>query len=419
MEKKRIDLSKITQIRVAACPGNLLARGGGSTAVTVQGDPFEMSEADNELTISGEGDLRLNLPPHVDLTIPHVAGDASLKRLQGAVNIHQIDGDAALSGLSQVKLGRVAGDLAARRLNGSLSVEEVAGDAVIRNAFDVNVAVVRGDCLLQNLDGAAQIGEVFGDLSLRRVTGDVDIGKVQRDVMVRDLEGDAQVGHAAGDVRLYGVLHGDTYTFQADGDIVLRWPGDAPLHLTAQAPAITNRLSLEEATETEEMVQGHIGKGGAAVSLTASGHIILKPGDSPTLGPDLEQIFEMEDLEAEMADVSQRIAKEVNEHVAQITNELETRFGDQWTRKMEKIARKAERAAEKARRRVERQATRHGRGRGWGGSHHTGRHSHTRARAKEPAREATAEEQMKILKMVEKGAISPEEANTLLEALEG
>ncbi|MBE2200741.1 MAG: hypothetical protein IAE79_19165, partial [Anaerolinea sp.] len=35
-----------------------------------------------------------------------------------------------------------------------------------------------------------------------------------------------------------------------------------------------------------------------------------------------------------------------------------------------------------------------------------------------PAKKASTEEQLKILKMVEQGIISPEEANMLLEALE-
>jgi hypothetical protein len=413
MEKTQIDLAAIDHITIAACPGNLLVRGGGA-AVSVQGDPFEMTETDDELAISGEGNLQLNVPAHVALTIPHVAGNLLLKRVQGSVSAQQVDGDATLSHISQVKLNRIEGNLVAKWLDETISVEHVAGDAVIRNAQQVNIGGVAGDCVVRHSEGPIHIGDVAGDLVVRRVEGPVDVGKVERDVSLRDVAGDAQVGRVAGDVRLRGELGGDSYTFRADGDIVLNWPADLPLQLTAQAAAIRNRLPLEEVTETEEMLQGRIGKGGAAVSLTANGRIDLKAATGAAdaaWGPGMEFGFDMGDMEAELTGISQRIAEEVQAQVSQITADLEVRFGDQFAHKMERVARKAEKAAEKARRRMERQARR--------GRRHVPRRPNRAPAKAEKQREATAEEQKKILKMVENGTISPEEANMLLEALEG
>ena len=67
---------------------------------------------------------------------------------------------------------------------------------------------------------------------------------------------------------------------------------------------------------------------------------------------------------------------------------------------------KAEKAAERARQRAERQ------------QRYGVRVSRTAAPTPEPKQKASSEEQLKILKMVEQGIISPNEAATLLEALE-
>ena len=103
----------------------------------------------------------------------------------------------------------------------------------------------------------------------------------------------------------------------------------------------------------------------------------------------------------------------MNSHLARVARDFETRFGPEFGQRMaEKAARQAERAAERAERAGER-ARRKGEWRGRAPV----------ADAPPPAaaarRTASPEEQMKILKMVETGAITPEDAGMLLEALEG
>ncbi len=78
-----------------------------------------------------------------------------------------------------------------------------------------------------------------------------------------------------------------------------------------------------------------------------------------------------------------------------------------------KTAAKAEKAAAEAMRQVEKTA----RQVRWQSDHSMWKPTTTATPKKE--RQATEAEQLKILKMVEKGVISPEEASTLLEAIEG
>jgi hypothetical protein len=79
-----------------------------------------------------------------------------------------------------------------------------------------------------------------------------------------------------------------------------------------------------------------------------------------------------------------------------------------------KAAAKAEKAAAKAMQQVEKTA----RQVRWQSDHPMWRPA-TPTPPSNKERQATEAEQLKILKMVEKGIISPEEASTLLEAIEG
>ena len=201
------------------------------------------------------------------------------------------------------------------------------------------------------------------------------------------------------------------HSLKANGDIVVRWPTSRSINLVANAAQIVNRLPLTDLVEKDGSLVGRIGEGGTAVNLTAGGRIILKAAQAENgkwdgyQGDDfnMSYAFDFETLGAQ-------ISAKVNEQISRVASELESAFGpdfaDQmaakFSRQTERAAAHAERAAELARR------------------HHT-RYAPPPPRPAAPAPEGnktTAAEQLKILRMVEKGAISPEEASMLLEALE-
>lgn len=121
----------------------------------------------------------------------------------------------------------------------------------------------------------------------------------------------------------------------------------------------------------------------------------------------------------DFADLGEQITNQVNEGIARFASHIETRFGPDFgekvaqkaARKAEEAARKAERAAERAQQRAERQAERQS-------MRQTGSYGRPSAPPPPPRPRASADEQIKILKMVEQGIISPDEAATLLEAIE-
>lgn len=419
MGQERFSTSKAPQVSIGECHGDLVIRSWSEAAVFVKGDDYEANETDMGLSISSQSDLKINVPADTDLSVVNVHGDLVIKHVDGDVSLVEAARDVVLRGLGNVKINTVQGDLSAKNIDGRLSAHMVHGDASLRNTSDLVLDTVQGDISLRHANGSIQLSLVQGDIGVHTVSGDITVNQGQRDATLHNLGGKNRVENIQGDIRLYGGLASGEHTFKAEGDIVLRWPANAPLELVATAPKIVNRLHFDKVVEDDNTLTGRMGDGRTAVTLTAAGRIELKEMhiiDSRWQSEGFDESDFGFDFFADMGDFGERISKEVNEHIARVTTDIETRFGPEFTQRLsEKVARKAERAAEKAERAAERARQRAERN-----MRRRGRWSSPPPAPPQPAKKkkATSEEQLKILRMVEKGIITPDEANTLLEALE-
>jgi hypothetical protein len=271
--------------------------------------------------------------------------------------------------------------------------------------------------LVHYANGDVFVGEVMGDLSLSTVNGVVTVQRGQRDVNLNNLGGALTVENVQGDVRLRGGLPGGKHHCQAQGDIVVRWPVGAPLLLQATAPQITNRLPLQDVEEAENSLSGRLGDGETVLVLQAQGRIVLKEQDESGWAEDYfsdqsepawdEFGSEFAKMGSELAGLGEQLSSEIGARMSELSAKMEERFGADFAQKMaDKAARRTEKAVERAMREAERARRRAS---AWSPP--------PPPRPKKESR-ATAEEQVKILGMLEKGIISVEEAETLLRALE-
>lgn len=392
---------KTPLIEISQCQGDLVIRSGMATAVTARGDNFTAGENETGLTLDSLGDLKLYLPPQASVTIQHVNGDLVIKNIAGNLTLGEINGDAVLVNVGKVKINRINSDLAAKNLQAGLSVETIRGDAAIRSANEIAIQTIQGGLSARNVNGPVHLLNVSGDVNLRAINGDVTIEKGGRDVNLRNLGGVNKITGIVGDIRLRGGLAPGKHLFAAQRDIIVRWPAGAPLNFSATASKITSRLALDKAVEGENSLVGRIGNGESTATFQANGRIILK--ESNVIDPKWEdgEGDEMDfgfDFVFGLGNLGQEISHQINEQINRFTEQ----FGVKFARKAEEAARKAEEAAEQIRQRAAQQNERP--------AAQTGR--------KPAAKSAPSqEEQLKILKMVEKGIITPAEAAALLDAL--
>jgi hypothetical protein len=416
MKEERFEIGKAPQLLVQ-CHGDLHIRGWIEPAVLATGDLFEASEGDKGLFLDGKGDLSLMVPSAADITIVLTRGDLALKGIDGDVTVNDVSGDVLLHSLGQVEILAIQGDLSCRNIDGKLTVDKISGDAGLRNTRDLELNTIGGDLAASFVNGTVTLTSAVGYVSLKTVNGDVFVANAQRDVNMRNLGGATKLEAVQGDIRLRGGLTSGKHTMFAQGDIVIRWPVDAPLNLEATATQVHRRMDMENLVEEDNFLSGRIGDGECFLNLEAKGRIILK--DIPAKDDSWHSFKEGEldfDLGIDMSGLGERIATEVGSRMSDWSSRFEREFGPEFVAKIDRTSQEAAARAERAARKAEkaiRKVRWHTEADVWPAA--------ASAKATRDSKEtmATEEEQLKILRMVENGIISPEEANTLLRAIEG
>jgi ElaB/YqjD/DUF883 family membrane-anchored ribosome-binding protein len=409
MSRERFDLGKAPQISVAHCGGNLTVRGSIDSQVVVDGRDAQIEPQENGLNISSDSDLSLRLPEAASLVVERIDGNLAIKGISGDILVRQLEGHGAIKNVSSITVQQAKYDLALKNVNGDLIVKHAGHDLAVRNVGQINVGVVEGDFSARYATGNLSLASSQGDVDLRTINGNLTVQQIARDLNLRNLGGLVQVESVAGDIRLHGGLISGEHQLTADGDIVVIWPDDAPLNLSATAATIRNRLELADVKETAEALHGRLGDGQTNLKLTAGGQIVLKPATSVEWSFGSEEEFGGFDMD--MSNLAEQISAQISSRMSDLSSRLEQKFGEQWGRTFEEKASKATQKAEEALRRAEKAMQQSRRPAGTAAVMMT-----PPPTAKE--RRATEAEQIKILRMVEQGIITPDEANTLLEALE-
>ncbi len=416
MKPKLFETGKMPQIKIEACAGDLVVRGWGDPTLLVKGDDADVQETELGVSIVGQGDLVLMVPMMGMLTAVAIAGDLVMERVNGGINIGDVNGDIVLKNTGGAKITAVDGDIVASHGDGSLSIEAVNGDVVINHVQgDVAMGDVNGDVAIQHVVGAVDIHKIDGDATYRHVTGDISLKYGRGDASLRHISGITTV-NVDGDVRLHGRLVAGEHSLRAEGNIVMRWPADAGLDLHVIAPEINNRLVFDEELTAENELTARIGDGAAVVSLVANGRVSLKESEIVD-----KKWGDFAGFGFEFGEQMSDFGTQMSEHFTQFAAEMEHKFGSDFSDKITNQAEKAiahvERAMEKAMQRTEREAARQQR-RAERHQRKSSRHAPPRPpRASSTPEPDHSAEQIKILKMVEKGTITPEQASALLEAL--
>jgi hypothetical protein len=409
MGKERFSVEKKPAVLVTECKGDLVVRPWMELDVLAKGE-FVAEETADLLTLEGRGDLVLNVPEGTSLRVNHGRGDVVIRSISGEISLENVSGDLVLNNLGAAKVGHVSGDLVASNLSGALSVQNIDGDLVSRNVDgDLSLEHVKGDVMVQFVNGSLSFAEVSGDINLRGVNGNVAIKNGKRDLNLRSIGGQCLIENIAGDIRLMGGLGPFAHSLTAKGDFVLIWPLEAPLLLEAEASSIENRLPLVDVVEEKGKLNGRLGDGKTRVSIHAGGRLILKEAQmiSKKWTMSDEELFNFDFL-SELSELGTNFGAKISSMINdEVTQDAARKMAEEFSQKAGKAAEKAAEMAGLTAERI---------------FEHTSAAQQKKKSAKETAlnkSKSSTEAQLKILKMVEQGTISPDEANMLLDALEG
>lgn len=408
MNKQRFDTGKTPTITVSECLGDLVIKGWPEPVLYIQGGPFEATESEKGYTIACRGSLNLRVPVAANLFLDQVRGDLIIKNIEGDINASEVNGSMIVKIANSVTIANVYGSFTGKNIDGLLTADNVMHSLSLRNVASTEIGDVHGDFSARYVEGSIQVDHVMGDVSLNTVNGSVTIERTAGDANLRNLGGAARLDQIGGDLRLTGGLASGKHVFQASGNILVRWPPDEPINLTAMAPSIVRRLEFDSMTETKGQLVARLGESETYVTLEAGGEIMLKPYyDSGSEWGDVDAGDLDVDFTVSMEGLGEMLTSQLDTRLEELSTRLRTQFGPEFSQKM---ALRAEKAVEKALKRVEH-------------AQEQVRRRYTPPPPPAPpkpskARKASSQEQLKVLQMLEKGVISVQEATTLLEALE-
>jgi hypothetical protein len=362
---RTISAGKSPKIRIDAIDGDLSVVGWDAEEILIKADEEGLSLEQNgdEVAFSCTDDVSLRIPRDASLFISRVGGDAALKGVTGNIEIKEIDNDLSIRDAGTVAIDTVQSDFSLRGAKGHLYIKNASGDVSIRD-----------------VEGSVTLDSVADDLALRGAHGDIKVNVGEDVVIYLEPKADGN----------YSIIAGD--------DILLVLKPNANVTLTMRGDEIDVTWSGVENQEdiTERVLV--LGDGSAKITLNAGGDIRVT--NDAEAGNSAEDFGNFAGMNFDWSGFGERIARQVEQATA-------------------RTAKRAEEAA----RRVERHAERHARR--WRGNLKVGRWNWdvdskgVPTPPVPPSEPVAEEERMAILKMLAEKKITAEQAEQLLNALEG
>jgi len=431
MYEKSVSTFESPRVEVTACQGDLTVVTWDRAEVLIAVDNegvLTVEERDDVVALAANSDCQLTVPAAASLIVVQSQGNLSIQGVAGAVEAISVRGDVQLrEGTAGVSLNTVQGDLTAGDWAGELNIGSVHGDARVRQAAaSVTLEAVDGDLTAEDVFAPLGATSVGGDAYVRRLNAPLSLADVGADLVARNLLAGADVAQVGGDVSLKTVFAGPhTYRIQARGDVSVKaLPGsDATFTLQADSGRVKVKGVTGEATEEGEW-RGTLGDGQAQVTLISEhGSVSLKAlSESDQDRVAFAVAAELGDVQATVgltgAELAQRIQQRVADKLSKIDFEaIALREAERARRQAERELDRAQRTAERVRRKAERAREKAERRKAqWRIEWDAGRGARRPSR---PSQVVSEEERLAILKMLADGTISAQEAETLLQALEG
>jgi hypothetical protein len=338
---------------------------GAELLIKSDEDDARFEQTGETVSVSSGSDLSLRVPKGTSLAVKTIAGDASIRGLVGGIEIQQIHGDLSI------------------RDAGAISIDTIDADFSLRGA--------KGDLYIKN---------AHGDVSVRDVEGNVTLDSVADDLALRGARGDIKV-NVGDDVVVYLEPKVDgAYAVNAGDDILLVLPMNASATVSMQGDAIdVDWPGIEKDKEATQRVVV-LGDGSAKISLNAGGDVRLT--NKADAAESADEFGNFAGLNFDWSGFGERISRQVEQATA-------------------RAAKRAEEAARRVERHVERQARRgvdFGR---WNWDFKGGPKGGFKPPTppEPPAEPVADEERMTILKMLAEKKITAQQAEELLNALEG
>ncbi|HEY3473876.1 MAG TPA: hypothetical protein VGK56_04655 [Anaerolineales bacterium] len=362
---KIISAGKHPKIHIGAIDGDLSVVGWDGEDILIKTDEEELTLQQNgdSVSFSCTDDVSLRIPRDATLLIQRVGGDAAVRGVLGNIEIKEISNDLSMREVGSVAIDSISADFSLRGAKGNLYLKSAGGDVSLRD-----------------VEGNITLDSVADDLALRGARGNVKVNVGEDVVVYLEPKADGAYSITAGDDILLVLKPNANVTLTMHGDeIEVQWPG------------VENQEDVTERTLV-------LGNGSAKISLNAGGDIRVT--NDAEAGNSAEDFGNFAGMNFDWSGFGERISRQVEQATA-------------------RAAKRAEEAARRVERHAERHARRWGRNVKVGGWNWETGPRGVPTPPSPPSEPVAEEERLAVLKMLAEKKITAEQAEQLLNALEG
>lgn len=337
------------------------------SATVEDGNSFRMKDDDGTIQINSNSDTKLVIPDTAKLIIERVGGEASIVNMKEKVEVQRIGGDLKFQGLKEIEIDTVGGNVIFKEVAETVEIKRVGGDLDGFKATDLSANSVGGDTELSGILGKIQLTS-GGDVHVQINTPQICETKIR----------------AGGDITMVVLENSSAnLSLESDGE-------DISVHACGQ------ELEFEKHSYSLPL-----GNGGESVELKAGGSIEVREGKEAM--NEFSFVFDnigesWRDFGREIEETVKRSMRGVNHSLRHASWEASNAMRGA-ADKFDEFARKNSYGPD-------------------GKVYGFGFQPENSAPVKEK-KVASDEERMLILKMLQEKKISVEEAEKLLQALEG
>lgn len=348
---------------------------------------------------------------------------AALTQVDDVVHVQsRSDLDLIVPEGAAVVIERVSGDANIQKVKGHLQVQRIGGDLAIQNIGTAEIMSVGGDCKILTNQGVLSIQRIGSDFTGAELSGPFKLEGVGGDADVHMIGGDAQI-RAGGDINFtIAEINSQSVRLDAGGDVLVVLPAnaDVALDLRSRGHDIMINMAGESQNIEKRMATITFGSGSCKISVDAGGDIRVSDDTS-----EIDNFDDLrEDIEKHWQDVDESRSGRASEDNEGF-NFRADEFNDRMNRHMDSVMRQADSRIQQAMKKLE-ERTRRLEKHGFPHvppvppfSSQPGRWTGPVQGVEGKKQAASEEEKLLILKMLQEKKITAEEAEKLLDALEG
>lgn len=374
MPVMRLNLGANPRIMIEQCGGNLEIRGWSREETVIE---YEDREADIE---SVEGTVKLSTDNSCAMRVPE-AGTVSINNVDGNLKIKEVDS--------------------------ALNINHVGGTAIIRKVQTLHVGGIDGHLMVREVEGDFNFNHVGGNATLRDVHGMLTGESIDGHLVAKSINGGANIQHIGGNLAIKTDFKAEThYEFRSDGSVEIAVPEAADVRFQVEADG-----SIKADTNFQTILEGRqrifvAGSGATTFKIIAGGSVRIKQRSMYRSEEDFPDGFE--DFNEQMEDALSQLDIQFESIEAQL-DRIPDHIRGRVSRQLDAARRRVMDAQRHATRTVERATRDIG----------TNPSVYVDFAGGQPSDPVSEDERMMILQMLEDGKITVQEAQKLLEALEG